>query len=709
MVTSDIQEKAMSAMIAMNAAIQRIRLFPVSNPSTIDYIDKAHGAISDLFQEEVAFSLEMTEDGTIVCGAPLGEKRARKAQVAAFLDLLAGFRVRSLVIDPRLDRSEFTAFLELLAEKPASVTNRGGLSAATAEADLGHILVDGRSAGKAADDTADPAPGTTAIEPMLSSLETILEGADREVVCRHLGRSILSKDDGTICTFLSRKMDGDFRESLLAVILDGLDDARYERILAGIRRRREAGGPKRGLSTNAEATASLDAAWRNLTRSPRGRGLLESMNRGTNHRIKSGMERLFKGEKSVFQDTEFLLALPDVIDRFLAKGNQKAVEGLIDRLADALLTQKPDVRAKVAPILSRTMGRLITDPAHEALMLTLSYKLAGWVRAETQMSQTYRKVCIQLRDVARRMIDSHKFEGCRHILKIFNFIHAGRVRKKEEMVACAGRALEEIADPQLTSALLEELNAGDEGVRKQATDRLVLLGAGVMDTLLDRLGESPSRKERSRIIRVIYLMGKTALPKLEAAVGRDAPWYYVRNLILLFGKVGTESHLDAISSFLEHRDLRVRREALNSIYNIGGQEGRRRVLEALPQADDALKLNIIGLLGAWQEREAVYPLMKLLESDTLATSKLKNELAERICNAFAAIGAREAVPLLREIAEDRKKGVFASGRGYGEVVRAAAQAGIDAIERKAASENREKSGSGPVPSGSESGQQRAVE
>ncbi len=710
MATSDIQEKAVGAMIAMNAAIQRIRLFPVSNPSTVDYIDKAYEAISDFFKDDAPFSVQKTDHGVGVCGEPLEEKLLRKAQVASFLDLLFGFGVRRLVMDHRLDRPEFTKFLELLTEKPESVEKRGGAAAAVAHLD--HVLVDGGPAGEKTGNAPEQTLGPAAIEAMLFSLEAILEGADREAVCRHLGRAVVSRDDETVCNFLSRKMEGGFRERLLTVILDGIDNVRYERLLAGIRRKREAMASKRGISAHAEETPSLDAvdaAWRNVTRSARGKRLLESMNRGANNRIKSGMERLFKSEKTVFQDTEFLMTLPDVIDRFLAKGNQNAMEGVIERLSEALLSEGRQVRADIAPILSRTMDRLMADSDHEALMLTLSYKLAGWVRTETEMSRTYGRVCSQLRDVARLLIQNEKFDSCRHILKIFNFIHAGRVRKEEGMVVAARKALEEIAAPQLTAVYLENLLSGDEGARKQATDRLVLLGAGAMDALLHRLGESPARKERSRIIRVIYLMGKTALPKLEEAVAQEAPWYYVRNLILLFGKFGTEAHLPTITPFLEHRDLRVRREALNSIYAIGGQEGRRRVLEALPQADDELKLNIIGLLGAWQEREAVYPLLKLLESEALNASKLKNELAVRICNALAGIGAPEALPLLREIAEDRKKGMFAAGKGFGGAVGAAAQTAINAIERKAASSSPKRNGPDASNPHRKSGKEGAVE
>lgn len=677
------QEKATTAMIAMNAAIQRIRLFPISNPSTVDYINRAFEALCQLFKDKIPFTVEKTDQGVRVCGHPLEEKLLRKAQVSAFLDLLSEWNAGGLVLDHRLEQKAFAAFLELAAEKPESLKSQGGFAAAVAAAGLDRVIVDGGPA----ENLQGPREDALDIDPMLSTLEVITMGAadeDIEAICRHLGRVVVSRDDNTVCEFLSRKMEGNCRNILLGFILDELDDDRYKRLLTNIRQIRNALGAKRRLSAHEKGAASLDAAWDNLTRPARGKQLLESMNRAASNRIKSSMESLLKGDKTVFHDQDFLRSLPGVISRFMSKGNWKTLEAVIGRLSEALLSEGPEVRSETAPILSWTMGRLMADPACEAAMLKLSYKLAGWIRAETRMSRTYKTVCAQLGDVALRMIQNNKFDSCRHILTIFNFIHAGRIQKNDDMKAAARKTLEDIATPKLTLALMDDLNAGDEPTRKQAMDRLVLLGAGALDAMLDRLADSSSRKERSRLIRAIYLMGKTALPNIKDALQREAPWYYVRNLVLLFGKVGDETHLPIIAPFLEHDDLRVRKEALNSIYNIGGQEGRRSVLAALSQADDALKLNIIGLLGAWREVEAVYPLMKLLESDALAGSKLKNELAERICNALAAIGAPEAVPLLLEIAEDRKKGVFAGGKGFDDAVRTAAKAAIDAIEQKKA-------------------------
>jgi len=107
---------------------------------------------------------------------------------------------------------------------------------------------------------------------------------------------------------------------------------------------------------------------------------------------------------------------------------------------------------------------------------------------------------------------------------------------------------------------------------------------------------------------------------------------------------------------ITHKDIRIQREALSSIFSIGGNARGGALLSLLPTADDQLKPGIIAMLGALKYPEAVPDLLELLESKSIIASKLKNELAEKICVALGKIGAKEAIPALTAIAE--AKGMF---------------------------------------------------
>jgi HEAT repeat protein len=675
MIDTDREQQAVEAITAMNAAVQRLRLFPVSNPSTRDFITKAHDAVQRLTATQ-PFVLERTGAGYRVDDHPLSEKERRKTQVSSFLDLVFPEPVRRLTFNSDFDREGMTALMEILTEKPEVIDAAGGLPAMIAERAIAGVNIEmtgDREKGAAGDGGIDAA----AIGPMLGILDDLLTGDRRTDVRRLMAEAIADRDDEVVDLFLTHGGGEGFAHELFEAIVGCLDDERHDRLLKRVKRLRETAG--------GSASESVERLYAALKRSERGRSALERINQTAQHHLKSALEAIARGETDPLADDAVLAALPTTVERFLVRENDKTAPALIDRMADALVSGDPAVRAKLAPVLADIANRLEKAERTE-MLIRLSYKLAGWVRYETEMSPAFEQICIRLRDLAVSLLRSGEFAKCQHILKIFNAIHAGRIQKGERMAALVGEMIRGIGTDEIVAPLMEDLISANEDTRKQAMDRLVMLGEGVLDRLLGRLLESDSRTERSRILRVVCHTGQVALPRLEAEINNDAPWYYLRNLILLFGKVGTPSHLGVIRPFLEHDDVRVRRETLNSIYNIGGPESEEVVLAALPEMEDELKLNIVAMLGAWGTRAGVLPLLKLLESEDLVASKLRTELTERICHSLGQIGSKVAVEPLTDIVEQRKKGAI-RGRAHGETLKAAAAKALEMIQEKDARES----------------------
>lgn len=198
--------------------------------------------------------------------------------------------------------------------------------------------------------------------------------------------------------------------------------------------------------------------------------------------------------------------------------------------------------------------------------------------------------------------------------------------------------------------LLYEFRSNEDGKRKNAAKKLVKLGAVSAEPLLEMLKNSEDRYERSRIIQVLSDIGPASIPAMRGFLQDDTPWYFVRNLMLLFGRAGNRHHLQIIRPMLEHNDLRVQREALFSICNIGGKESEEIVLSALFYVNDKLKLDIVGMLGKIGSHEAVGPLVKLLNTIRDSASATDIGLIEKICMSLGSIGAKEAIPALNAVA-----------------------------------------------------------
>ena len=125
-----------------------------------------------------------------------------------------------------------------------------------------------------------------------------------------------------------------------------------------------------------------------------------------------------------------------------------------------------------------------------------------------------------------------------------------------------------------------------------------------------------------------------------------------------------------LESLVQHEDVRVQQEALNSICKIGGSRRSEALLSLLPLADDRMRAKIVALLGATKSHAAVRPLLNLLSSKSNIPSKERDALEENTCIALGRIGSQDAVPALRAIAE--QKG-FSGIRSFSAKVQAAAE------------------------------------
>jgi HEAT repeat protein len=159
----------------------------------------------------------------------------------------------------------------------------------------------------------------------------------------------------------------------------------------------------------------------------------------------------------------------------------------------------------------------------------------------------------------------------------------------------------------------------------------------------------------------------------------NAPWYYLRNMAYILGRIGNETNADILQALLLHKDKRVHKEALKSIGQTGGNKRGPLLLSFLPQAEGELKVNIIEMLGKIKYTEAVTNLLDMLKNKPLIANDEQISLQEQICNALGAIGSPEAINTLSEIAES--KSILGIG-SYTKEVKAAAERALANIKRK---------------------------
>jgi HEAT repeat protein len=364
--------------------------------------------------------------------------------------------------------------------------------------------------------------------------------------------------------------------------------------------------------------------------------------------LESELKAFLKGNKELFEDKKALEALPGHIDRWFEKEELGSVDLAISRLGEGLLSEYAAVQQDIVRAVSRVGERLLTR-REMGLLYQLSRRVMVWIILETHLTPPYERICRQLGQLAIHLILEGRFGESDHILETFYIIRTGKLKKSREIQDRAASLLDGVATDEVLDVLLDEFQTDDRGKRSSAIDCLLHLGTASAGPLLGLLRWSPSRYERARILQILSFIGRQAVPALTREIGKDQPWFYVRNVVQLLGKMGDARHMTLLEPLLAHKDLRVQREALHAIHQVGGARSEAIALSILHGADDRLKPDIVQVLGAVGSKKAIPELLEILQSGSAHPAE---DLGAAICDALGAIGAQEAVPVLNRLLEE---------------------------------------------------------
>jgi HEAT repeat protein len=309
----------------------------------------------------------------------------------------------------------------------------------------------------------------------------------------------------------------------------------------------------------------------------------------------------------------------------------------------------------------------------------LSIKLINWIRFETKCTDAYRSICSHLSDLARSQIQDQQFTDCHPIIETFRLIISRELEKSEEIISAASDSLREIVPDEILKIIIQEFLTDRNNKRSDAGKILILMVDLSINRLLDIMKESEDSSERVLILNLIPEMGHAATPALLERLNQDPPWYYMRNLVRILGRIGSDEHAKIIAPHLLHSDHRVQREAVKSISQIGGRSKAEMLLNALPECDDRIKAGVVTVLGSLKYRNAVKPLIELFKSKLTLPEDIKIDLQEKICLALGNIGDKEALPFLNGVHKHRG---FLSMTTYHPTVRAAAAKALGRIMSK---------------------------
>ena len=331
--------------------------------------------------------------------------------------------------------------------------------------------------------------------------------------------------------------------------------------------------------------------------------------------------------------------------------------------------------------LNAMHGAIESLPSEEKrdMIKRLSVRTAEWIEMETAVTPAYKEICHRLQTLLQDFISYGFFAEANPIIDVFSKINTGALKKDDEVRGVSLEVLRNLASENNINILLKEFNTNKKNESIEAFQILTGFGDIIMNKLLNIVRNASDSKERISIIHIIEEMGHRAIPAIIASINMNAPWYYLRNMAYILGRIGNETNADILQALLLHKDKRVHKEALKSIGQTGGNKRGPLLLSFLPQAEGELRVNVIEMLGKIRCTEAVPNLLDMLKNKSLIAKDEQISLQEKICNALGTIGSPEAIKTLSEIAES--KSILGIG-SYPKEVKSAAIRALADIKRK---------------------------
>lgn len=522
-----------------------------------------------------------------------------------------------------------------------------------------------------------------AFSSMLDAYGNVLSEQEQNQVIAKAAPVISSLEEEQLGVALVKRYKGIFGEKLYEQVLSQLSDDKLERITFIIRDLAK----KQDIGKFDLDDAALQETYQQLVRTVRTEKIRAVVNihqekeqekkEKRESLLEQGIEQIHQGDLSLLKNREVLAELPDKIINLLLDEQDEEADGLLGQIALGLHHEDNEQAESAAACLAMTSRRLARAGQFHRLsrFLPALEELVG----RDDLDKEVRKHC---EDALTRLSRHHIIQGdYRKARQILRSMHRAEPGSRKKALSVENRVASLPILEQLTADYIE-----DSGRQVEAAELLSALGSTSAEFLIKKLSTSESRSERKKILALVGTMGNSAIPILTEQLEKDNPWYVYRNTIRLLGELRSSGNIEKIEPFLSHADIRVQKEALNTIALLGGPQKKTILQGALNKVDETLLGQNALALGDLQDENVVGVLQDLFNKAGRLNVKYRENIQEKICMALGRSGSRSAVPILEKIRGS--SGKFGLG-GPSERVRKAAESAMRRIritqEKKEAS------------------------
>ena len=247
-----------------------------------------------------------------------------------------------------------------------------------------------------------------------------------------------------------------------------------------------------------------------------------------------------------------------------------------------------------------------------------------------------------------------------------------------------------LGNEEITGYLAETLDSSVEIDANVYEEFVGFLDKNAIQPLIKYLAELKTIRARKNVIDALIILGRKDIQMIAKGLD-DQRWYLVRNIIYILRKIADKRSTEYLLRTVRHSDIRVRKEGIKALGELGGRDVIQTLRECLDDPDTEVRIaaaKAFGTIGSevakkiifdkisnkmfkdkdFDEKKEVYEvllrwkdqsvfdfLMTTLRKKTLF-GRAKND-ENRACAAFCLglLGKKDALPDLRSLTESNNK------------------------------------------------------
>jgi HEAT repeat protein len=243
-----------------------------------------------------------------------------------------------------------------------------------------------------------------------------------------------------------------------------------------------------------------------------------------------------------------------------------------------------------------------------------------------------------------------------------------------------------LGSEEIISLFADILDGGIDLDVEALREFIAFLDKNAIASLIAKLGDLKTIQGRKGLIEALIVVGRKDIPALSRGL-EDERWYVVRNIIYILRRIDDKRAIEYLLKAVRHRDLRVRKEVIKALGEMGGREVVQTLRECLDDRDEEVRIvsakafaamgseagkrilmdkisdkmfrekdvdekkEFYAALARWKDSAVFEFLMNNVKKRTFF-GRSRNE-ENRACAAFGLglVGNREALPLLYKLRE----------------------------------------------------------